>query len=271
MSALTLTLKSKLTQRVDMSPLTVDNLAQKSIDEIKSISLRSGKRSLRVDALFELSGEAGDNLVIKDSCAHLDYIGRDQTMGTTSVEGDAGAYLGMGMRGGSISVNGNVELFAACEMSGGEIIIEGNAGQLLGAALPGNKQGMSGGIVLVKGSAGERLGDHMRRGIIMVEGNAADYCGSRMTAGTIAVMGDTGRYLGYGMSRGTILLWNKPEIPPTFNDCGSHTLTFLALFFASIRHLDSTLSDPATVFNRIQRYGGDMSGVGRGEILVRVQ
>ncbi len=268
---LTLTLKSNLTQRVDMSPLTVDKVAENSIDDIKAISLRSGKRSLRVDELFDVSGQAGDRLVIKNSCDKLDYIGRGQTHGKITVDGDVGAYMGMQMEEGSLTVNGDVGIFAGCEMSGGEIVINGNAGELLGAPLPGNKQGMSGGIILVKGNAGERLGDRMRRGIILVEGDTADYCGSRMTAGTIAVMGETGRYLGYSMSRGTILLWNKPQIPPTFNDCGLHTLTFLALFFASIRHLDSTMSEPSAVFNRIHRYGGDMSGVGRGEILVKVQ
>ena len=155
-------------------------------------------------------------------------------------------------------------------MKDGFVEIDGNTGDFVGGCLPGNKLGMQGGTVLVRGHAGERLGDHMRRGVILVEGNAADYCGSRMTAGTIAVMGETGRYLGYGMRRGTLLLWQKPNIPPTFNDCGAHTLTYLSLFFASMKSLDSKFSEPVAIFNRVQRYGGDMSGVGRGEILVKI-
>ena len=86
--------------------------------------------------------------------------------------------------------------------------------------------------------SGSRAGDHMRRGQILIEGNAGDYCGSRMVAGTIAVMGETGRYAGYAMRRGTLLLWNQPQLSATFNDCGSHTLAFLPLLFASFKSLE---------------------------------
>jgi formylmethanofuran dehydrogenase subunit C len=123
--------------------------------------------------------------------------------------------------------------------------------------------------VLVKGNVGARAGDHMRRGQILIEGNAGDYCGSRMLAGTIAVMGNTGRYLGYAMRRGTLLLWNQPQLSATFNDCGSHTLAFLPILFASFKSLNSRFADSATAFNRVQRYGGDMGETGRGEVLVR--
>lgn len=270
MSTLTFTLKSIPRQRVDMSPLSADRISGLSIDEIRMIELQAGGTRVTVDELFDVYGDPGESMIIRSSCDKLDYIGRDQKTGYVTIEGSVGAYLGMNMRGGSITVIGNAGLYSACQMQGGSIEIKGNCGDFLGGALPGIKQGMKGGTVLVKGNVGERAGDHMRRGTILVEGNAADYCGSRMIAGTIAVMGDTGRHLGYGMSRGTLLLWKKPVIPPTFNDCGSHTLTFLSLFFASMRDSDSKFSDPVAVFNRVQRYGGDMAGTGRGEILVKI-
>ncbi len=148
--------------------------------------------------------------------------------------------------------------------------INGNAGDFLGAALPGNKMGMKGGTILVKGNVGERAGDHMRRGNILIEGNAGDYCGSRMTAGTIAVMGQTGRYLGFAMRRGTLLLWNQPQASARFNDCGAHTLAFLPILFASFKKLNSKFADSSAAFNRVQRYAGDMSEMGRGEVLVKI-
>ena len=154
-------------------------------------------------------------------------------------------------------------------MKKGYLEISGNAGDFLGAALPGNKMGMKGGTILVKGNVGERAGDHMRRGNILIEGNAGDYCGSRMTAGTIAVMGQTGRYLGYAMRRGTVLLWNPPQLSASFNDCGAHTLAFLPILFASFKSLNSKFADASQAFNRVQRYAGDMSEMGRGEVLVR--
>ena len=180
------------------------------------------------------------------------------------------ARICMQMKGGTINVSGDTGLYTACEMKNGLIQIDGNAGDFLGGALPGNKQGMKGGTVLVKGNAGQRAGDHMRRGQILIEGNAGDYCGSRMVAGTIAVMGSTSRYLGYAMRRGTLLLWKPPQLPATFNDCGSHTLAFLPLLFASFKNLDSRFADDEAAFKRVQRYGGDMAETGRGEVLVRL-
>ena len=270
MSALTLSLKNRPAQRVDMSPLVCQKLAGLEPSEIAAITLQSGKAKVRVDELFNVSGSDTQTIIIKNSFGKLDYIGKELEGGSIEVEGDAGAYLGLGMVSGNIHVLGRVDIFAACEMKNGRITIDGDTGDFLGAALPGNKMGMKGGMVLVKGNAGERVGDHMRRGNILIEGNAGDYCGSRMTAGTIAVMGQTGRYLGYAMRRGTLLLWNRPQLSASFNDCGSHTLAFLPMLFASFKNLNSKFADPSAAFNRVQRYGGDMAELGSGEVLVRI-
>ena len=269
MSPLTFTLKHKPDQRVDMSPLVCNFLKELALADIAALTLQSGKRKLRVDDLFTIDGSDAQNIIIKNSVAKLDFIGKELDGGSIKVSGDAGAYLGMGMKAGEIKVSGNAGLYAACEMKKGYLEISGNAGDFLGAALPGNKMGMKGGTILVKGCVGERAGDHMRRGNILIEGNAGDYCGSRMTAGTIAVMGQTGRYLGYAMRRGTLLLWNQPQLSASFNDCGTHTLAFLPILFASFKTLNSRFADASTAFNRVQRYAGDMSEIGRGEVLVR--
>ena len=270
MSALTLTLKHRIDQRVDMSALVCNLVEAMDPAEIGAMTLQSGKCKIKVDELFQISGSDANQIVIKNSYGKLDYIGKELDGGSIRVEGDVGAYLGLGMRSGSISVLGDTGLFTACEMKNGFIEIDGNAGDLVGAALPGNKQGMKGGTVLVRGNIGERAGDHMRRGYILVEGNAGDYCGSRMTAGTIAVMGETGKHLGYAMRRGTLLLWNQPDLPAYFNDCGSHTLAFLPIMFASFRQLNSRFAEASAGFNRAHRYAGDMSETGRGEVLVKI-
>ncbi|WP_426994585.1 formylmethanofuran dehydrogenase subunit C [Methylomonas sp. CM2] len=257
-------------QRVDMSPLVCQKLAGLSLDQIAAIELQSGKRKLRVDQLFHINGSNPDDISIVGSTDKLDFIGKELASGSISVQGDAGAYLGMQMKGGTISVIGDVGIYAACEMKNGLIQIEGNAGDFVGGALPGNKQGMKGGTVLVKGNVGQRCGDHLRRGQILVEGDAGDYCGSRMVAGTIAVMGKVGRYAGYAMRRGTLLLWNQPQLPATFNDCGSHTLAFLPMLFASFKTLNSRFADNGVAFNRVRRFGGDMAETGRGEVLVKL-
>jgi formylmethanofuran dehydrogenase subunit C len=253
-----------------MSPLVSHKLEGMELPDLAAIQLQCGKCKLRVDELFNISGFDSQKIVIKNSFGKLDFIGKELNGGSITVEGDAGAYLGFGMKSGDIKIYGDAGLYAGCEMKNGYLEIDGNAGDFLGSALPGNKIGMKGGTILVKGNAGERAGDHMRRGNILIEGNAGDYCGSRMTAGTIAVMGQTGKYLGYAMRRGTLLLWNQPQLQASFNDCGAHTLAFLPILFTSFKKLDSRFADASAVFSRVQRYAGDMSEIGRGEVLVRI-
>ncbi|MCH9699043.1 MAG: formylmethanofuran dehydrogenase subunit C [Gammaproteobacteria bacterium] len=269
MKPLTLSVKQIPDQRVDMSPLVAQQLSGKKTVDIGKITLQCGKNLVRVDALFNLSGDDTSNIVIKNSHNKLDFIGKDMDAGKISVEGDTGAYLALGMKSGEIHVSGNCGIFAACEMRGGLLAITGNAGDFVGSALPGNKKGMNGGTVVIKGNAGDRAGDRMRRGYLLIEGNAGDYCGSRMIAGTIAVMGKTGQHIGYNMRRGTLLLWEQPKLPPTFNDCGTHSLAILPILFASFRQLDSKFARPDTAFNRVHRYGGDIAELARGEILVK--
>lgn len=269
MTALTFTLKTRPKQRVDMSPLVPTNLAGKSVAEIAQITLQCGKPLIPVDELFDITGDDVQAIVINNSFDKLDFIGKELDSGSITVNGDVGAYLGMGMKSGEIKVVGNVGLYAACEMKKGYLEINGNVGDFLGGALPGNKMGIKGGTILIKGNAGDRVGDHMRRGLILIEGNAGEYCGSRMTAGTIAVLGSTGRYLGFAMRRGTLLLWNQPQLLASFNDCGVHTLGFLPLLFASFKTFNCKFADKSAAFNRVQRYAGDMSEMGRGEVLVK--
>ncbi len=266
---LTFSLKTKPKQRVDMSPLVSANLLGKSVDDIAKLTLQCGKQQIPVGELFDISGENPQDIIINNSFEKLDFIGKELEGGSITVNGDVGAYLGMGMKSGAIKVNGNVGIFVGCEMKKGTLEINGNVGDFLGGALPGNKMGMKGGTILVKGNVGARAGDHMRRGLILIEGNAGDYCGSRMAAGTIAVMGNTGRYLGFAMRRGTLLLWNQPQLLASFNDCGVHTLGFLPLLFRSFKASNSKFADESTAFSRVQRYAGDMSELGRGEVLVR--
>jgi len=268
MSALTFTLQTELKQRVDCSPLTPDNLAEMPLADIGAILLQSGNRRLRADEVFAIDGEDRADIVFAQANGKLDFVGKSMTSGQISVEGCAGSYLGMQMKGGVIRVSGSVDAYAACELKNGNIRIGGNAGDYLGAALPGNKKGMQGGLVIVKGSVADRCGDHMRRGAILVEGNAGDYLGARMTAGTIGVLGMVGNFPGYAMRRGTLLLNVPGNIPATFNDCGSHTLGFLPLLFKSFNADQTEFGNLASSAKRVRRYVGDLSGQGKGEILV---
>jgi formylmethanofuran dehydrogenase subunit C len=269
MTALTFTLDTELRQRIDLSPLTPDNLAGKSPEEIGATLLQTGNRRVRTDQIFIIEGSDSTHIKIQNSVDKLDFIGKGMTQGELYVAGDAGAYAGMEMRGGKVRILGNVGAYAACEMRNGQIHVQGDAGDFLGAALPGNKKGMRGGVVIVKGNAADRVGDHMRRGAILIEGNAGSYLGSRMTAGTIAVQGSVGEHVGYAMQRGTLFLLKAPaRIPATFNDCGAHTLGFLPLLLKGFQGFETQFGAVASPIKRVQRYAGDMAALGKGEMLV---
>ncbi len=66
MSALTFTLKQQPDQRVDMSPLVCQKLADMPLAEIAALTLQNGKRKIRVDELFGITGSDAQNIVIKE-------------------------------------------------------------------------------------------------------------------------------------------------------------------------------------------------------------
>lgn len=144
-------------------------------------------------------------------------------------------------------------------MTGGQLMVAGDAGDFLGAQ-------MQQGVLICKGSAGARAGDRMRRGLLLIEGNAGDYCASDMMAGTLGVLGQTGAHVAYGMKRGTLLLAQAPHLPATWIDCGLHKLPFLNILYKSFQRLDSRFAQLSS--QRVQRWMGDMGGLGKAEILL---
>ena len=271
MSTLTFALKTSPAQRIDCSLLIPEFLSDKSIADIAAVELVTGNHTARVDELFDITGDDTADIKFTNSSDKLDFVGRNMTSGRITIEGNVGAYLGIFLEGGQIEVTGDTGIYTACEMKSGQIKVNGNAGDFVGGARPGYKNGMTGGTVIITGNTGARTGDHMRRGMILIEGNAGDYCAARMISGTIAVLGNVGAHLGYGMKRGTVLLSQAPTrgIPANFNDCGPHTLAFLALLFKSFTKLDSQFAKTES-FSRVQRYAGDLGGIGMGEILVKI-
>jgi len=269
MSALTFNLKIAPRQRLDLSPLTPDNLAGKQLADIERIELQCGNRKLAMGEVFDISGEDANDIVIHNSAGHtakLDHIGSQLRNGRITVQGHAGDYAGYEMRGGELIIQGDVEAFAAGTLSGGFMHIQGNAGDFLGGAIAGDRQGMKGGTVIVAGNAGDRVGDQMRRGLLLIEGSSGDYCGTRMIAGTIGILGSVGQYTGYAMRRGTLLLKEMPALHTTFVDCGLHTLPFLNLMFQSFVGLPTCFTELEQ--NRVRRYAGDIANDGKGEILI---
>jgi formylmethanofuran dehydrogenase subunit C len=269
MQPLTFTLHTEPPRALDCSALTPERLVGLNRVAIGALALPCGNRTVRVDEVFDVTGEDSNEIHFARGSRHLDGIGAGMRAGAIRVSGDVGAYLGRMMRGGSIHVAGHAGVGAAAVLHGGRIEIEGSVGDRLGAPPPGERRGMRGGIVRVRGDAGARVGDRMRRGTIVVEGDAGPYCGARIGAGTIVVLGRTGPSPAFAMRRGTLLLAHAPQdLPATFNDCGAHELLFLRLLASELTALDPRFAGLAETFRRVRRWTGDLGNGGRGEVLV---
>jgi formylmethanofuran dehydrogenase subunit C len=262
----TFTLRQEPPQRVDLSALTPDRLAGKSLADIEKIEIGTTRASTKVGDLFKISEGDLKALRYEGGSARFDLIGANLLPDfSIHVEGDAGAQLGRLAKGGRITVSGGAGPYAASGNIGAHIEIKGDAGDLLAGPLAGELAGMTGGRVVVRGKAGARAGDRLRRGIIIIEGDAGDDLGSRIIAGTIVTLGKTSGRVGYLNKRGSLVLGKRPEISSTYIDCGGHVLTFARLFARSLK--DDSAAAAVVLSEKLQRFGGDTAVYGKGEIL----
>lgn len=267
MSSFTFSLRAPPGQRLDLSPLTPQNLAGKSVAEVASIELQTTRVRVTAGDVFRVREGDPAAILIEGGSARFDRVGFGLREGSIRVEGEVGAQAGRLMSGGLLTIGGAAGPFAGSGMSGGTLAIEGDAGERLGGPLSGETAGMSGGLIHVRGAAGERAGDRLRRGVILIEGRAGPYAGSRMIAGTLAIGGEAGDLPGYLMGRGTILIGRGATLfSPTFADCGEHDLVASRLLAAYIGEASPKL---ARLFRRpLRRFAGDMAALGKGEILL---
>ena len=255
--------------KVDLSPLTPDGLAGKTLAEIRRIELAAPGQALCVGDLFEVTGGDTQCIQIRRSNNRMRNIGKEMTHGSIEVHGHGGDYLGRHMQGGRITVSGNAGDWVASGMIAGRIDISGDVGHYLGAAAPDECFGMADGLVTIWGSAGDRIGDRMRRGQILVYRDAGDYTGSRMIAGTILVLGKSGRDVGYRMKRGTIILrGSSQQLSPGFSSCGYLKMEFLRLLFKQTAKMGRRFAFFREFGPEVHRYAGDLSCEGKGEIFI---
>ncbi len=266
MKPFTFTLRQEPPQRVDLSALTPDRLAGRSVAQIEQIEIGTTRASTKVGDVFKVSEGDLKNIRYEGGSSRFDLIGAKLLPDfAIHVEGDVGAQLGRLAKGGRISVSGSAGPFTASGNLGAHIEIGGDAGDFLAGPLAGELAGMAGGRVIVRGKAGARAGDRLRRGIIVIEGDAGEDVGSRVIAGTIFVLGQSQGRIGYLNKRGSIVLSRGGCFGPTYVDCGAHDLTFARLFARSLKS-DSPAA-AALLSGKLRRYGGDTAVYGKGEIL----
>jgi formylmethanofuran dehydrogenase subunit C len=267
---ITLTLKELPSVPLEAESISPDVTAGLSHEALRGLPVFLGKRQRRLDDFFEIEGAASADLAIRGDLGNVKWIGRGMTRGRVRIVGDVGMHLGASMRGGVIEVTGNVSDWLGAEMRGGLIRVHGNAGGQVGAAYRGGPRGMNQGTVLIDGSAGVEVGMRMRRGVIAVTGPVRDFAGLQMKGGTIFLLGGAEIRTGAWMTRGTIVSLKPIPLLPTFTYACTYEPTFLRLYARYLRTLGFALP-AAAADGRYQRYTGDTSGLGKGEILVEVQ
>jgi formylmethanofuran dehydrogenase subunit C len=264
---ITLTLKEQPTVPLEAETLSPDVLSTLNSPAIRALPVQLGKRQCRVDDFFAVEGETSDELEIRGDARRVKWIGRNMTRGRISIVGNAGMHLGAYMKGGSIEVSGDASDWVGAEMSGGLIRIRGNAGGQIGAAYRGSPSGMKDGVILVEGTAGLEVGMRMKRGIIAIGGVVRDFAGLQMKGGTIVLGSGAELRTGAWMVRGTIVALRPVELLPTFAPASTGTPTFLRLYSRFLATLGFSIpcEDKQGVY---QRYTGDTSVPGKGEILI---
>jgi formylmethanofuran dehydrogenase subunit C len=264
---ITLTLKQSPAVPLEAEALTPDVLATLSHDAIRALPVLLGKRRHRLDDFFDVEGAASDEIELRGDLTKVKWIAREMSRGRVTVVGNAGMHLGAFMKGGTVTVTGNASDWLGAEMSGGVIRVRGSAGGQVGAAYRGSVTGMTEGTILIEGAAGIELGMRMKRGVIAVGGPVRDFAGLEMKGGTIFLLGGAEIRTGAWMARGTIVSLVPIKLLPTFTFACSYQPSFLGLYAKHLRALGFAIP-PLGGDGAFDRYLGDTSALGKGEILV---
>jgi formylmethanofuran dehydrogenase subunit C len=260
--------QSTTTIPVEAECLTPENLAGKSLDQIRALPVQHGNTEAPLAEFFRVEGDATyKEITIEGDCSRVKWIGAGMATGRLQVYGNAGMHLGAEMKGGEIHIHGDAGDWVGAEMRGGRIHVRGNAGHLVGAAYRGSRTGMRGGAILIEGNAGNEVGSTMRRGLIAVGGATGDFAGVSLIAGTIFVFGQPGIRLGAGMKRGTIALFgDRPPLLPTFRfDCVYKPI-FMRLYLGQLLQWGFPVPEHF-LGSGYERYSGDHVAFGKGEVL----
>lgn len=247
--------------------LSPDVLSELSNSEIRALIIYHGKRQVPLEEFFDVNGERSDQLVIHGDLNKVRWIGRGMSKGTITVHGKVGMHLGAYMKGGRIEVHGDASDWIGAEMKNGFIHVHGNAGGQIGAAYRGSLAGMKNGTIIVDGSAGLEVGMRMRRGTIVLGGIARDFTGLQMKGGTVILQSGAEIRTGAWMNRGTIISLKPLQMMPTFAYANDFNPTFVNVYARQLKQIGINLPF-ARSEGTYQRYAGDLSVPGKGEILV---
>ena len=265
---ITLTLKQPVNGvPLEAESICPDVMAELDNAEVRALPVYLGKRQLRIEDFFTVEGEKSDQIDVHGDLRKVRWIGRGMTHGKIAIDGNAGMHLGAYMKSGTIEVTGAASDWVGGEMSGGLIRVAGNAGGQIGAAYRGSPRGMTDGTIIIGGSAGLEVGMRMKRGLIIIGGLVRDFAGLEMKGGTIVLRSGAELRTGAWMQRGTIISLRTIPLLPSFLYSSSYAPTFMGVLARQLASLGVALPFDSQA-GTYQRFLGDTSVIGKGEILV---
>ena len=267
---ITLTLRSPLDSTLEAECVAPDRFATLAEREIADLPVWAGSRQARLGDFFDVRGERSASVRVAGDLARVAGLGAETAGGELVIDGDAGTRVGAAMSGGLVEVHGSVGDDAGVGMSGGVLRVAGDAGDRLGGATPGAPRGMTGGEIVVIGSAGRDAGARARRGLVAVCGDAGEHAAHAMIAGTVLVLGRVGEGAGTGSKRGSLVAGGAVSVPPTYRYACTYRPPHVRLLLTHLRRRHKIDLDDRFVDGLYSRFTGDVSTVGRGEILAWV-
>jgi len=231
MADIKLKLKKEPEFPLEAETISPDQFANKTVADIKKLTVYHGNEEKSIGDYFDVSGKAGDvgdlKITIDGDLSMVKRIGELMTGGEIVINGNVGMHIGSQMKGGKITVNGNADDWAGAMLKGGELNINGDAGHYVGAAYRGFWKGMQNGIIRVKGKIGDEAltwvsgSKPAKRFPTLICGGAGSFLGIHSHGGTIIVEGDCDRCIGADQVRGTIVVKGKvSRILPSYVKIG---------------------------------------------------
>lgn len=194
MTAWTLSIRGRVDEPVDASPIDLSRWQSVDADVIRRTTLDVGGRTVALGEMFDVAvdSDADDRLTLCGNLEHFHHLGGRHRSGQLWIDGDVGDHLG--------------------------------------GAIGASRVGMKGGRIVVSGSAGHYVGHRMRRGEIWIAGDVGDFAAASMVAGTIVVAGRVGDHPATAMRRGTLIAATFSSLPASrFTDPIEVEFPFAAL------------------------------------------
>ena len=267
----TLTLRARPEQPLDVEGLTPEGCAALSEQEIASLPVWTGGRHAALGDFFSVRGGRAVRVRVVGDLVDVHGLGAGTGAGELTIDGPAGHRVGAGMRGGVVVVHGHVGDDAGLAMAGGTLRVHGDAGHRLGAASPGASRGMTGGEILVEGRVGDDAAARVRRGLVVVGGGTGAFAGRAMVAGTLVVFGRVGPAPAEGNTRGSLVCLGGVTVPPTYRLACTYEPPFVRLLMTYLARSHGLAIDPQARDGLYRRYCGDAAGPAKGELLEWVE